>query len=200
MSDKPTNEGEIIAELELPDLRPARRRALLTALGRVGTDRSVDILRAYLRSSDDRDQLGAVFALEDIGTPRAVEALIECLEMEPGLRFTVAARSLGNRYAEQAEPAFIKALEDRRLSLDATAKRFVIAGLFKTPHRRQIPVLAALLEDRSRRVRRMAAQALERIRAPEARTALEEAATSQRWPRNANAKRALGLYDRRNPH
>ncbi len=185
------NEDEIIAVLELPELRAARRRALLDSLGRVGTDRSIDVLRAYLRSMDSRDQVGASFALESIGTPRAVEALIECLKMEPGTRLTFAARSLKVHFAEQAEPAFIKALEDRRDVLDATAKHLMMEPFLRRPHRRQVPVLAALLDDRNWRVRRLAAVALSRIRAPEARTALEEAAAARRWPRNTSAKKAL---------
>ena len=80
----------MIAELSSPELSTRRRHALLSDLSKVGTDRSVAVLRMNLRCRDVRSQVAAVFALAHVATPRAVEALIECLEMEPGPRLTIA--------------------------------------------------------------------------------------------------------------
>jgi hypothetical protein len=52
-------------------------------------------------------------------------------------------------------------------------------------------VLAALLGERRRSTRRMAAVALAQIRAPESREALEEAVSSLSWLRALQARRAL---------
>ena len=157
----------------------------------MGTERSIDVLGANLRSKDVKSQVSAVFALAHIGTEEAADALIDCLAMETGPRFAFALKSLAEDHAARAMPAFIRTLEERYDELDPGDKQLLVYALYQTPHRSQVPALAALLRERSRRTRRMAAVALAQIRAPESREALEEAARSLSWLRGFQARRAL---------
>jgi HEAT repeat protein len=191
MTRRPADELEIIAALAT-----YRRRKVLPLLEAVGTDRSIEILRASLGSRDPLVQIGAVDALADIATPRAAELLMECLEREVGQRFTFAANHLAKNHGRQAMPAFLKVLDERSGELDTPNKCILIKGLATTPHRKQVPVLAAMARDRSRTTRRRASEALALIRAPEAREALEEIAASESWARSIQSKRALRWIDR----
>lgn len=186
------NEQEVIAELEDSGLSKRRRLALLSKLRKIGTERSVGVLRENLRSSNERIQTSAVFALAHIGTDEAADALIECLAMkETGPRFTFALKSLTEGYAARARPAFIRTLEERRHELRQGDKQLLVYAFFKNPHRSEVPALAALLGERRRTTRRMAAVTLAQIKATEAREALEEAARSLSWLRGLQARRAL---------
>jgi HEAT repeat protein len=187
------NQGEqnLIEALEADELDVRRRRALLSELRKVATDRSISILRANLRHADLRSRMGAVFALSQIDTDDAVDGLIECLDMEAGPPFTFAARELGRLRARRAIPALIRTLEERVSNLAEGDKRVIIYALAQMPHRSAVPVLSTALCGRNARTRRVAAMALAQIRAPESRGALEGAAKSLPWPRNLQAKRAL---------
>jgi hypothetical protein len=68
MIETTEDEQEVIAKLEADGLSKRRRRALLSKLRQVGTERSIDVLRANLRSHDIKSQVRAVFALAHIGT------------------------------------------------------------------------------------------------------------------------------------
>lgn len=192
MTEKTDDEQEVIAALEAGGLSKKRRRALLSRLRQVGTERSIEVLRANLRSTDVKAQVCAVFALAHIGTDEAADALIECLAMKKtGPRFAFALKSLTEGHAARARPAFIRTLEERRHELHQGDKRLLVYALFQNPHRSEVPVLAPLLRERSRETRRMAAVALAQIRASESREALEEAARSLSWLRGLQARRAL---------
>jgi HEAT repeat protein len=191
MTEK-TDEQEVIAELEANGLSKNRRLALLSKLRKIGTERSIDVLRTNLCSANERIQVHAVFALAHIGTDEAADALIECLAMKKtGPRFTFALKSLTEDHAARARPAFVRTLEERRGELRREDKQLLVYALFQTPHRSEVPVLAPLLRERSRETRRMAAVALAEIKATEAREALEEAASSLSWLRGRQARRAL---------
>jgi HEAT repeat protein len=164
---------------------------MLSELQKVGTELSIGVLRDALRSTDKQSHVRAVFALAHIGTDEAADALIDCLAMETGPRFTFAAKSLGDDHAARAMPVLIRTLEERRGELDEGDKRLIIKALCQAPHRSQVPVLAALLRERSRDTRRMAAEVLTQIKATEAREALEGAASSLSWLRGRQARRAL---------
>jgi hypothetical protein len=82
-------------------------------------------------------------------------------------------------------------LDDRRDELSDADKCLIMYALIQTPHRSEVPVLAATLRERRRGTRRAAAMALTRIRAPESRAALEEAVRSMSWLRGRPARRAL---------
>lgn len=191
MIEKTDSEQEIIAELEANGLSKKRRRALLLKLQQVGTERSIDVLRANLRSTDVKGRVRAVFALAHIGTEQAADALIDSLAVTTGPGFTFAVKSLAEDHATRARPAFVRTLEERHDELRQGDKQVLVWALYQTPHRSEVPVLAALLGERSRSTRRMAAVALAQIRAPESREALEEAATSLSWLRSLQARRAL---------
>jgi HEAT repeat protein len=192
MTEKTDHEQEVIAELEADGLSKKRRLELLSKLAQIGTERSIGVLRTNLRSTNERTQVHAVFALAHIGTDEAVEALIECLAMKKtGPRFAFALKSLTEGHAARARPAFIRTLEERRDELRQGGKRLVVYALFQNPHRSEMPVLAPLLRERSRETRRMAAVALAQINAIEAREALEAAARSLSWLRGLQARRAL---------
>jgi HEAT repeat protein len=184
-------EQQVIAELEADDLSDSRRRALLSELRQVGTERSIDVLRANLRSTDVKGQVRAVFALAHIGTEQAADALIDSLAVTTGPGFTFAVKSLAEDHAARARPAFVRTLEERHDELRQGDKRVLVWALYQTPHRSEVPVLAALLGERSRETRRMAAVALAQVRAPESREALEDAVKSLSWLRGLQARRAL---------
>lgn len=191
MSKRIGDEQEVVAELKANGLSKRRRRVLLSELRRVGTERSIDVLRANLRSADVKSQVRAVFALAHIGTEEAVEVLSDSLAVTTGPGFTFAVKSLVDAHITQARPAFVRALEKRHGELRRRDKQILVWALYQTPHRSEVPVLAALLGERSRETRRMAAVALAQIRTPEAREALEEAARSLPWLRGLQVRRAL---------
>src|ERR1700679_3612078 len=111
MDGEEIDEQQAIVELEAIDLSNSRRRTLLSALRQVGTERSIEILRANLQSTDTRSQVRAVFALARIGTEGAVDALIDCLDMRTGPRFTFAVKALADLRAPQIVPALIRTLD-----------------------------------------------------------------------------------------
>jgi HEAT repeat protein len=191
MDSENIDEQQAIAGLEASDLDSSKRRALLEIIRRIGTDRSIGILRTSLRSTDTRIQVRAVFALAGIGTARAIEALLDCLEMGTGPRFTFAVKSLAELNGPEVVPALIQTLERHRVQLSEGDKQLVIFALAQTPHRSEVPVLSAVIRDGSRRTRRMAAMALTRIRTPESREALEEAVESLSWLRGLEVRRVL---------
>jgi len=193
MTEKTDDEQqEVIAELEADGLSKKRRLALLSKLAKIGTERSIGVLRTNLCSANERTQVHAVFALAHIGTDEAADTLIECLAMQKtGPRFAVALKSLTEGHAARARPAFIRTLEERRDELRQGDKRLLVYALFQNPHRSEVSALVPLLSERSRETRRMAAVALAQIKATEAREALEEAVRSLSWLRGLQARRAL---------
>jgi HEAT repeat protein len=192
MTENTVNEQEVIAELEANSLSKKRRLVLLSKLRKIGTERSIGVLRTNLRSADERTQVHAVFVLAQIATDEAADALIECLAMDKtGPRFAFALKSLTEDHAARARPAFVRTLEERRDELGQGDKQLLVYALFQDPHRSEVPVLSRLLRERSRETRRMAAVALAQIKATEAREALEEAARSLSWLRGRQARRAL---------
>jgi HEAT repeat protein len=191
MTEKTNDEQEVIAGLEENGLSKRRRWALLLKLQQVGTERSIEVLRANLRSADVKTQVRAVFALAHVGTERAVDALIDSLAVTTGPGFTFAVKSLAGDHAARARPAFVRTLEERHDELRRGDKQVLVWALFQTPHRSEVPVLATLLGERNRETRRMAAVTLAQIRASESQEALEEAARSLSWLRGLQARRAL---------
>jgi HEAT repeat protein len=79
MIEEKDDEQVVIAELEADGLSNKQRRALLSKLRQVSTERSIDVLRANLCSKDVKSQVRAVFALAHIGTEQAADALIDSL-------------------------------------------------------------------------------------------------------------------------
>ncbi|HEV3033930.1 MAG TPA: hypothetical protein VGX72_03990 [Solirubrobacteraceae bacterium] len=193
MIEKTDYEPEVLAKLEADGLSKKRRRALLSKLRQVGTERSIDVLRANLRSQDVKSQVRAVFALAHIGTEEAADALIDSLAVTTGPGFTFAVKSLAEGRAARARPAFVRTLEERHDELRQGDKQVLVWALYQTPHRSEVPVLATLLGERSKSTRRMAAVALAQIKATESREALEEAVKTLSWLRGRQARRALRL-------
>ena len=191
MSQSAYNEQEIIAELEANGLNKRRRRELLLKLQRVGTEQSICVLRSNLRSADVKTQVRTVFALAHIGTEEAIDALVDSLAETSGPGFTFTVKSLVDAGVTRARPVFIRTLADRHDELGQGDKQIVVWALYQDPHRSEVPVLAGMLGERSRSTRRMAAVALARIKATEAREALEDAARSLPWLRGLQARRAL---------
>jgi HEAT repeat protein len=176
-----TPEQKILAELQASGLGVRRRRALLAELGRVGSERSIDALRSNLGRRDLKTKVGAVLALQSLGTDDAVDALVEFLRKQTGTPFALAVHSLGVADARRAIPGLIDILGQRRDEIGDGDKRVVIQTLARMPHRSEVPVLSAMLVERSFFTRRVAAMALSRIRAPESQAALEDAAGSLSW-------------------
>jgi HEAT repeat protein len=192
------SELAILRWLGCDELSVKQRRALLSKLIAAGTERSVPALRVHLRSPDLQCQVRAVFALAHVGSDAAIAALVECLAMETGPRFTFAVRELGRRGGGLATRDLVMTLEGRAHELNNGDKRVIIAALSRAPHRSEVPVLARMLRERNGRTRRAAATVLEEIRAPESRAALLEARNSLSWLRGLPARRALARLENRN--
>jgi HEAT repeat protein len=176
-----TRELEVLAALDRDDLGLPERRKLVEELDDVGTGRSVEALRANLRQPDLKTAVAAGAALSGIGTDEAIDALADFVRTGTGPPFTFAVHDLGIARAARARPALIETLRARAGELGDGKQRVIIQALARMPHRSEIPVLASALMGRSFGTRRVAAMALSAIRAPEARTALEDASRSLSW-------------------
>jgi HEAT repeat protein len=152
---------------------------------------SIGLLREYLDSSDARDGVAAVQALERIGSEAAVAALVEGLRSASPLVAAYIARALIKLNARGELPAIIAFLHDRADELSGQDKQFVIGAMRKVPHVSAVPVLADSLRDRRRGVRKSAALTLLRIRAVESIEALQTAADELGFWKGRQARRAL---------
>jgi HEAT repeat protein len=190
-------ETQVIADLQSDDLSPDEQSALVKELRRIGTQASIDVLCAVLRSSDINLTVDAVYALARIGTDEAVDALTDCLELDPGPRLTLAASSLRKLRARRAVPAILRCLKTRSDQLRPGQKRILILALGETPHVSAVPVLSEALRARNYRMRNAAAWSLAQIRAPESTAALEAAAQELSWVRAFPARRGLRVRSRR---
>jgi HEAT repeat protein len=188
--DQHAREPEILEELESPVTTRAQRRALLSELRGIATEQSLPTLRRQLQRADSQCQARAIFAIADIEGDDATEALGECIATTRGMCFTFAARELGRRGGVRARELLTVTLRERE-ELDSSHKRVLISALSRMPHRSAIPVLAPMLNDPSLRTRSAAATVLGRIRDPDSRVALSEAADSLSWWRGGAARRAL---------
>jgi HEAT repeat protein len=189
-------EDELLAELGAGGVDRGRRRALLSELRRVGSERSIDELRRSLEEDDVKTKIAAISALEGVGSDEAVDVLGECVRTQTGPPFTFAARALWTVDARRAMPVFMRALEERGDDLSESDKRVVIHGLARAPHRSQVPLLLRALQGKSPLTRRVAAMALSRIRAPESEAALQDAARSLSWFRGLPVRRELNRRHR----
>lgn len=178
------SEQAIIVELSRTGISVKRQRALLSRLRKEGTQDSVPVLQSYLSDEDEQSQARAVLALAQIGTEDAAEALLRCLKMSPGPRFTLAASRLATLAADRAVPCMVRALEKRADQLPSGDKRLLIETIATRPHRSYIPILSRMLIERSWRVRLAAARAIANTRSPESRLALETARDSSPWTRS----------------
>jgi HEAT repeat protein len=191
------SEDAIIAELRSDRTLPPRRRVLVKKLRRTGTEASVPALRELLPSKDINLAVDAVLALAWIGSDDAVDALTDCLEMEPEPKFTLAASSLMKLRSRRAVPALIRCLGSRSGELDAGQRRLVVLALGVAPHVRAVPVLSLALRDANYRVRNAAAWSLAQIRAPESDAALAAAASELSWFQARPIRRAARVRKRR---
>jgi HEAT repeat protein len=188
-----TRERADLIVRELHAASPASRRwlKLMIELQRVSPDIGMEALRASLHSGDRRSCAGAQQVLVGLGSEEAAAALAESLQSADSVAVAGAARLLSRMRAHSAIPALIRCLEGGEHELDQTAKRSVTRALGAMPHRDEVPVLAKLLRDPNRRTRTAAARAIAQIRAPEAQTALESAASELSWFRGRSVRRAL---------
>jgi HEAT repeat protein len=185
-----TREDELFTELNSHKLGLRRRRALLSQLGRFGSERSVEVLQDNLRHRDVKTKAAAVAALGEIGTDEAATVLGEFLLTQNGAPFAMAAYTLRRTQSSRAMPLLLDALE-KRPDLGEAYKRVLLHELAHFPHRSQIPALAEALRSKSIRTRHAAAMALSGIRAPESRAALAEVAQSLSWFAGLPVRREL---------
>ncbi|MBA3809994.1 MAG: HEAT repeat domain-containing protein [Solirubrobacterales bacterium] len=184
-------EDEALAQLQRNDLDVRRRRAVISVLGQVGSERSINALRDNLYQNDLKTKVEAVLALARIASDEAVDALSEFLRKHTGPPFALAVNSLRIANAHRVMPTLIEILQERRSELSDGDKRVIIHALAHVPHRSQVPALSAALNERSLLTKRVAAMALSGIRAPESRTALQDAAQSLSWLGGLYARREL---------
>jgi hypothetical protein len=170
-----------------------QRRKLLWNLTGAPAPTGTDLLRVYLDSSDARDGVAAVQALERIGTGEASSTLRDGLTTAPPLVASYIARVLLKRGARSELPAIIAVLHDRADELDTADKQFVIDAMRKAPHVSAVPVLAETLRDRHWGLRKSAARALLAIGAPESVAALQTAADELGFWKGRQARHALRM-------
>jgi hypothetical protein len=190
-------ENELLAELGAGRLEHRRRRALLSELRRVVSDRSIGELRRSAEDEDVKTKVAAIAALEALESHEAAVVLGEIVRTQTGPAFTIAARALWTIDARRAMPVFMSALEERCDDLRESDKRVIIHALARAPHLSQIRVLVGALRGRSLLTSRVAAMALSRIRAPESKEALQDAARSLSRLRGLPARRELSRINRR---
>lgn len=185
-------EERLIEMLEAEQLSTRQRRRVLSELRDIATERSIAVLRRYLRDADMKSRARAVLALSRLSADDAADALIETLKTDSGPPLTLAVKALAARQVTRAVPFLIDALDERHSQLTEGNKVVIIGALVEMPHKSAVPALGAILHSRcSRDTRKVAAMALAHIRAPEARSVLEEAAQSMSWLQGASLRRAL---------
>jgi HEAT repeat protein len=191
-----TREREILAAIETESLTPMRRVNLILELRGLATGESVAVLRDSLGSSDTRIHVAALRVLAEIGSEEAIDAMISSLLSPDKTAGSWAATLLGKMEARRALPALVARLQEHGEQLGSGRKFSVILALGRMPHRESVSVLAAALRDPDWSARRQAAWALQQIRAPESRIALEVAVSELSWFRGRWARRALRLRQR----
>jgi hypothetical protein len=184
-------EERAIAVLRAGGLSVAEQHKQVRKLKRIGTAASVEVLRGPVRSERINLAGDAVWALRRIGTDDAVDALIECLDLKPGTRLTLAAAALRKLRNRAAVPAIVRCLATRAHVLNAGTRRILMLALGDMPHVSEVPVLADGLRDPRYRNRNAAAWALAQIRAPESAAALEAVAREYSWIRGIPIRRGL---------
>jgi HEAT repeat protein len=138
----------------------------LSGYGNAGLEKmgapSVDALIAEVRDQNSGVRSGAVQILGKIKDPRAVEALVEVLQVKD-LQFS-AAYALGEIKDPRAVEGLIAALENK----DAEFREGVANALGKIKDPRADAALIAALKDKEPKVLHAAADALGRINDPQA--------------------------------
>jgi HEAT repeat protein len=160
------------------------RREILQELGSIASDASVPLLRDELFSNRAYRRVAAIDLLADIGSPSAFEALVSALPRQSsvGISFTVHALLRNDLLTPKILPILLDCLKDRVDDLQPGAKLGLMTAMREMPEPSQVPVLAVLLRDKDRRVRRGAANSLRLLNIGQSRDALEGAADEMtRW-------------------
>ena len=146
-------------------------------------------LRRALQGETWAVRRAAAEALEKIGDPQAIPALIEALKDEDRDVRRTAAWALG-QIGPPAVPALIQALRDEKWEVRQAAAE----ALEKIGDPQATPALIQALRDEDVGVRRVAAKALGQIGDPQATPALIHALRDEeRWVREAAAEALLKL-------
>jgi len=161
------------------------RRALLLALWLASEARlPPDALKSLLREArqlwrhkDAEVRKAAAEALRNIGSPKAIPALIEALKDKDAEMRKAAAEALGLIGSPEAVPALIEALQDK----DAEVREDAAEALGKIGSPEAVPALIKALKDKDVWVRKAAAKALGNIGSPEAIPALIKALDKDVW-------------------
>lgn len=181
-----------------------------------GIDREIHNLTAYRTWR----RAAAAFALGDMGSPRAIPALISALDDRHREVRSAAARSLGLLAATDAVPHVIDCLVSRRVPRGVAAFALVTIGSAARDQLRALlvhgdaavrsaaaellgfvgspadaPLLISLLEDPAAVVRSAAAGALGRVGSDTAAEALREALDDPEAGVRTAAARSLGALD-----
>jgi HEAT repeat protein len=177
-------------ELDLLDqLRAASsKRARLNLfwdLDLVASDASVPLMQDYLFSDVLNYRVAAIHRLGAIGSPLATEALLDALprQSSEGVSFTVHELLRKHLLTRESVPVLVGCLDRRRDQLDTGAKLVLMVSMRSVPDPSEVPVLATLVGDQDRRVRRGAAISLKRLGTAEAAVALRAAAGELSWGR-----------------
>ena len=172
------------------------RRDLLLALWLASEARlPPDALKSLLREArqlwrhkDAEVRKAAAEALRNIGSPKAIPALIEALKDKDAEMRKAAAEALGLIGSPEAVPALIEALQDK----DAEVREDAAEALGKIGSPEAVPALIEALKDKDVWVRKAAARALGEIGSTEAVPALIEALRDEKWFVRETAAEALG--------
>jgi HEAT repeat protein len=122
---------------------PKFRRDVISALGKIGTHQSVEILQDCLDQTESKDDYQIVSELITIGTPEALQSLISKLgEQNQELRASVAS-ALGNVENPQAIAALAQYSEDENPRVRQSA---IEALLQLNSQKGQEAVLSALFD------------------------------------------------------
>jgi HEAT repeat protein len=167
-----------------------QERELVKRLIRVGTDASVDVLRARAESPDPGIRAGVAGVLRIINSTASIDALIGILDVSCADAVGRAGRALGYLRVRRAVPDLVRCLESRSSELGAD-KVGVVFALNRMPDPSATSCLTTAVRDPAAPVRKFAAFGLAAIGTRESRSALATAAADLgRW-RGRYARRAL---------
>jgi HEAT repeat protein len=161
----------------LPTLIQALKNEGLLAPGNAQISEQIDdfeivqILAQELKNENWQIRLLAVWALGNIGNPKAIPALIQALQDENKQVRLIAAEALGKIGDSRAVSALIPALQDE----DRDVRQAAVNALGKIGDPQVIPFLTRALQDEDTDVCQAAAEALGKIGDPQAIPALIQA-------------------------
>ena len=157
-----TQDVRMVLAFNVGDENPKIRRASFHLFERLQQDNLVDLMVPFATGEDAGIAKGAIRSLATVGTPRAVQALIDILvDSDSPERATACCSALAGLKAEGAVEAMGEILSKRKLGFlgyhwDEEARAVAAVGLYQIATPRAVALLSKHKDDPSQRIREMA--------------------------------------------